>query len=153
MCGNRWFKHPLVKIVANVYLLFMGNVKAFLQCIYYYKYFNFCYRCILLCDIRIVRNEFIMWFHMTWISRILLVSLRKCFLPFVCFTVAGLRIYFTIISEFKREIWVTVSTKKTIKQNFKKSLSFHPLDKYMPKTPHKIIFFPLLFFYFLLYRL
>lgn len=73
MCENTLFEHPFVKKVANMYLLFTWNVKGFLQCISYYKCFNLYYRCILLYNIRILRNEFIMQYHMTWISRILLV--------------------------------------------------------------------------------
>ena len=142
--------------MTNMYFLFTWNVKGFLQCISYYKCFNLYYRCILLCNARILRNEFIMQSHMTWISRLLLVVCINVFSQLCFLTMAGfdVRIYFIIISEFKRNIRATLEYKNKCKRKFFKNLFYLVLwIGICLNHPNKIISFWLLLFYFLLNRL
>lgn len=85
-----------VKIYSlNIHLLKMWQIcifcllemsRAFCYVYLIIKSFHLYHRCILLCNIRILINEFIRQSHMTWISRLLLVAClnvfsQLCFLP------------------------------------------------------------------------
>lgn len=109
-----------------MYLLFIWNIKG--PCsVYPINVLNLSYRCILWYNIRILGNEFIMQSHMTWISRILLVAYRNVFSQLL----AGLdgKIFLTIISKFKRELWVTLKGKNKYKRNTKRNLFYLVLQR------------------------
>lgn len=135
-----------------MYLLFTWNVKGFLQCISYYKCFNLYYRCILLYNIRILRNEFIMQYHMTWISRILLVVCINVF--FQLCVLLWQDLMWDYISQLsvnsKGKCESRYSAKINIKEKFKKTL-FYSILLISICLNHPMRWFPFGYCYFIFF--
>lgn len=131
ICIFCWFE--MARSSCNLYLI--KNV------------FNRCYRCILLYNIRILGNEFIMQSHMTWISRIILEACRNVFSQLYVFL-------WQILCENILQSSVNSKWKYGIPGSAKTHISFknrvlsHTLDRNVPKPANETTFFPLLLFCF-----